>query len=95
MTFVFRCPRTGVEFERLLAGYRDLLHQPCDDCDCPVRQVGQLSHDHQNRVFTPAAINVPRPRFKGGYDAHTHKRFANGAARERYMDANNLTLERG
>ena len=55
----------------------------------------RYSGDENNRIFTPAAINVPRPRFKGGYDAHTHKRFANGAARERYMDKNNLTLERG
>ena len=90
MTFIFRCPRTGAEFERLLVGDADLLRQPCDDCDdfC-------IGAREQNRVFTPAAINVPRPRFKGGYDAHTHKRFANGAARERYMDKNNLTIERG
>ena len=92
MIFAFRCPRTGVEFERMLVGDADLLHQTCDDCDdfCARQYSNQ-----QNRVFTPAAINVPRPRFKGGYDAHTHKRFANGAARERYMDKNNLTLERG
>ena len=92
MTFAFRCPRTGAEFERWLTGDATRLRQPCDDCtpECPVQWIAE-----NNRVFTTYGVVVPRPRFKGGYDAHTHKRFANGAARERYMEKNNLTLERG
>ena len=92
MTFAFRCPRTGAEFERRLTGDANRLRQPCENCtpECPVQWIAE-----NNRVFTTYGVVVPHPRFKGGYDAHTGKRFSNGTARERYMDKNNLTIERG